>query len=440
LVIKMSFVFNTNIPRTGIDWRNFSDLTGYVDAINQNRGKTTDNQVDIVSFPGPEASGSHAVLTGDGNVIFFTPSTGVYKFNPALRQFTLMVLFDYENIDKSILLDDGNIFGSKPIYYPEYTSYPIFSIFNPITSSYIRVNEEIAITAVNQYQNQNITLTPDAQTISISLESGTGPRYIPGVIVNVSSGGLSFEGTVTDVFTNTISVSKISQTGNGTISGLCTISVTGQTQDALNQFKLSILNYQKLPTSIYVLTDSSFNRDAYINPTNWTIQFSTKSLNTGYKSSSIYNSTQIIFPKTTFTKIINTRSITWYAITDGTNLELISNTGSVSLSNSSIDSEVFCFLPQINIPAGSTTQGQILLSLKNGNSKIWNLNGNTITETNVPGLSSNTWVKPLQLLDGRILVQPKNPSQSQTSSIAIYGGGGGFNPNVTLSPYFNKYN
>lgn len=422
----MSLVFNTNLPRNGIDWRNFS-LNGFVDAINQNIGKITSNTAILVSSPFSNTSSVSTTLLSDGNVLCIG-SEGTYRFNPVSLEF-LKLPNSVPFSDKLLLLNDGNVLCHR---------FSSVFIINPLDGSYVR-NNPLTITAPTQQQFQIITITSGPQTIAVSLESGTGGRYITGMIVQVFS-SISFTGIITSATSNSITVSKTSQTETGTVSDFWSIATIGQTSTALDTFGSSVLNFQKLPESIYVLTNSSFDRDVYIDHLNWTIRFSSKSLNTGYKSSSIYNSAQMIFPKTTFTKIINTRTISHYAITDGTNFELITNTGSTAFSNLLNDSiGIFCFLPQINIPLGSSAQGQILLSIVGGVSKIWNLNGNTISISTMSGSAPDEYTEPVQLLDGRIFLKPF-PSNTNPSSFLIYGGGGGFNPNVTLSPYFNKWN
>ena len=55
------------------------------------------------------------------------------------------------------------------------------------------------------------------------------------------------------------------------------------------------------------------------------------------------------------------------------------------------------------------------------------------------GSAPDNYQQPVQLLDGRIFLKP-SPNPTNPNSFLIYGGIGGFNPNVTLSPYFNKWN
>jgi len=433
----MSFVFNTNLPRNGINWRLFSfeNTSQYQTAINQNVGKTFIPTASLVSSPFSNTSAVNSVALSNGDLLC-SGSEGLYTFNPVTLQFTYKSNNTF--LDKMCLLDDGNVLCIQGFNGP--------IIINPNNGSYVRSGDLIIIASKTTY-NGSLEINQSPQTFTLIL-SDSALKYTTGIIVNVqdNNGSNSFIGTITATTSNSITIQKTSQTGIAT-SDYWDITVVGQTASALNTFKSSILNFQKIPISTnkthYVLTDSSMNRGVYIDALNWTISFEAIS-NQLFKSSSKYSAdtinSSIRFPETTYTKIISTRLTNAYAMSDDSNnLKLVYPGGNIT-NSSTIDSpNVFCLLPQIDFQYNNQAQGRILLWVTGGQYQVWNTINNEIQTLLVSGSAPDTYTQPVQLLDGRIFLKPF-PNNSNPSSFLIFGGGGGFNPNVTLSPYFNKWN
>ena len=431
----MSLVFNTNLPRKGIDWRLFSpeNTSQYQAAINANTGRTLSNLCTLVSSPFSSASSVSSVLLNDGNLLC-SGNEGIYTFNPTTLQFTYK---SNNRITKMYLLDSGNVLCTNSLQLNP-------AIINPNDGSYI-TNENLTIKANKIIYIGTHTISSGPQTFTLGLAAEFVGAYIVGTILNVKDRDSenSFTGTITSMTSNSITIQKSSQVGSGTFN-TWDIIVVGQTSNALNTFKISILNFQKLPTSFYVLTDSSFDRDAYIDPINWTVSFTTLGNNPLYKSSSKYSADTlngtIKFPETAYTKIISTRSTNAYAMADtsGTSLKLVHPGGTITNSSTSFMNNIFCLLPQINSTSTNQAQGIILLWVALGQYQTWNTENNTITTSFVSGSAPDIYNNPIQLLDGRIFLQPF-PNSSNPSSFLIFGGTGGFNPNITLSAYFNKF-
>lgn len=432
----MSFVFNTNLQRSGIDWRLFSPeyTSQYQSEINNNVGKTLSNSATLISSPFSNASAVSSVLLSNGNVLC-SGQEGLYTFNPVSNQFT----YKSNNLlNRMQLLDDGNVLGVQ------FVSNNI-TIINPNNGS-IEKNTDLEIIASDTSYLGLISLSSGPQTFTLNI-STDALKYIPGIIVKVQDniGSNSFTGTITATTQTSITIQKTSQTGSAT-SDWWTITVVGQTSTALNAFKNSVLNFQKIPIetsgmSFYVLSDSSFERGAYIDPVNWKITF-TGGLGSGGKSSSKWSSSNsssggISFPSSGYDKIISTRSTGANAMVGGLALRL--NHPSGSITNQAINgTDIFCLLPQIDSQSTNQAQGRILLNLVGNVSEIWNTSNNSIQVSSISGSAPDRYTSPVQLLDGRIFLTPM-PNASNPSSFVIYGGGGGFNPNITLSPYFNKY-
>jgi hypothetical protein len=437
----MSLVFNTNLPRNGIDWRLFSPekTSAYQLAINSNTTRTLSNSASLVSSPFSNASGVNSALLSNGDVLC-SGNEGLYTFNPTTLQFTYKSNNSF--LDVICLLDDGNVLCKQ---------IASLVIINPNDGSYVK-NNELQIIAADLIYSGLLAISGMPQTFTLNI-SDSASRYIPGVMVKVKGNWNSFNGTITSVTSNSITIQKTSQTGVET-TDFWTISVIGQTSTVLDTFKSSILNFQKIPFSnlasqstppnnIYVLTDSSFNKGAFIDTLNWTISFG-GNLNGAFKSSSKYsantNSYSITFPANQYTKVISTRTTNAVAMSDGTNLLLIHPSGSITNSVSSpFNNNIFCLLPQINSVATDQSQGKILLDISGGASAIWNTANNSIETSIMSGSAPDNYQQPVQLLDGRIFLKPF-PNSANPTSFLIYGGIGGFNPNVTLSPYFNKWN
>jgi len=433
----MSFVFNTNIARSGIDWRLFSPqyTSQYQAAINQNVGKTFTPTASLVSSPFSNTSAVNYVALSSGDLLC-SGAEGLYAFNPVTLQFTYRSNNTY--LDKMCLLDDGNVLC---------TQFSGLKIINPNNGNYIRELDPTII--ANQIiSTDSLTITSGSQTIVIS--TSDAPNFITGAIINATGDFISFTGTIISTTSNSITISKTTQSGTGTGS-FWTINIIGQTTGALNTFKSSILNFQKIPItqdglsrSIYVLTNPSFDRDAYIDTLNWTISFSAIGYNPLFKSSSKYFADTIgyliRFPETAYTKIISTRLTNSYAMSNDSNsLKLVHPSGNITNLSTTYNNNVFCLLPQIDSQATNQAQGRILLWVAGGQYQVWNTVNNTIQTASVLGSAPDQYTGPVQLLDGRIFLRPL-PNNSNPSSFLIFGGGGGFNPNVTLSPYFNKFN
>jgi hypothetical protein len=434
----MSFVFNTNIARSGIDWRLFSPqyTSKYQTAINQNVGKIFTPTASLVSSPFSHAAAVNSVVLSNGNLLC-SGFEGLYAFNPVTLQFTYRSNNTY--LEKMCLLDDGNILCTQGLSN--------IAVINPNNGSYIR-SGDLTIIANQIISGDSLTITSGPQTIVVS--TSDAPRFISGAIINATGDLISFTGTIISTTSNSITISKTTQSGTGTGS-FWTINIIGQTTSALNTFKSSILNFQKIPItqdrlsrSFYVLTNSSFDRDAYIDTLNWTISFDAKAKNTLYKSSSKYladtSSSEIKFPESSYSKIISTRSTNAYAMSNDSNsLKLVHPGGNITNSSTQNVNNIFCLLPQIDSQATNQAQGRILLWVAGGQYQVWNTVNNTIQTASVSGSAPDEYRQPVQLLDGRIFLIPM-PNNSNPSSFLIFGGGGGFNPNVTLSPYFNKFN
>jgi len=432
----MSLVFNTNLPRNGINWRLVApgNTSAYQSAINSNVGRTLSDSASLVSSPFANTSAVNSILLSNGDVLC-SGNEGLYTFNPVTLEFTYKsnITFLYA----LCLLDDGNVLCKQ--------GFSSIVIINPNNGTYIR-NVELTITASKTIYTGLIAVGETPQTFI--LNTGEAGKYIVGTIVNVKNGDsadeYSFTGTITAVTSNSITILKSSQTGSVTAS-YWEITVVGQTASALNTFKSSVVNFQKIPIqqNIYVLTDSSFNSGTFIDTLNWTISFQSSNLNNAFKSSSKYsadtNSYSITFPINNYTKVISTRTTNAVAMSDGNNLLLIHPSGNITNSSIGGSNNIFCLLPQINSISTNQAQGIILLWISSGIGQTWNTQNNTISSFVILGSAPDQYTQPVQLLDGRIFLKPL-ANNTNPSSFLIFGGNGGFNPNVTLSPYFNKWN
>lgn len=443
----MSFVFNTNLQRNGIDWRiiSSSQLTGYRLAVNENVGKTTVNSGVLVNSPFADTSSVNSVLLSNGNVLC-CGIEGIYEFNPIDLSFTYKS--NESGIDKLVLLNDGNILCLK---LPNQ-----LAILNPDNGSYIKQTDPDIVVG-NKSTNQSINIAVGPQTITVNLIQGVYD-IIPGVILRFTGSLWYFEGIVTSVSpsTSSFTVSKTMSDGFGTQSNW-TITKVGQS-NLLSDFGFGVLNFQKIDyvtglsasgkDFVYVLVDSSTgrqgtDRNVSIDPINWKIFFSQKSINNSNRSSSIYVDDFILVPSGGgATKIINTRSVNRNIFAEGGNNTLrLYYTPSQIITNAPTQNSVniFCLLPQIDSQASNQAQGIILLWIKNGLVQKWRTIDNTILTESITGSAPDEYTQPVTLLDGRIFLKPLSGA-SNPSSFLIYGGGGGFNPNVTLSPFFNKWN
>ena len=443
----MSLVFNTNLQRNGIDWRIISSLNAYRSAINANVGKTTVNSGVLVNSPFADTSSVNSVLLSNGNVLC-CGIEGIYEFNPVDISFTYKS--NVSGIDKLVLLNDGNILCLK--------SPNQLAILNPNNGLYIKQTHPDIIIE-NKNVNQSINIEVGSQLITVNNVNGGTYDIIPGVILRLTGSLWSFDGLVTSVSpsTSSFTISKTSTNGFGTQNGW-TISKIGQNSSPLSDFGYGVLNFQKIDSIsaslfagrdlVYVLADSSTgltgtDRDVTIDPINWRIYFRQKSINLLNKSSSIYVDGFIRTPINIAVKIINTRSLNRdiFAEYENSGFLKLYYPPSITLTNTATSNNVniFCMLPQIDSQVNNQAQGIILLWIKNGLMQKWRTSDNTILTESITGSAPDEYTQPVILLDGRILLKPLSGA-SNPSSFLIYGGGGGFNPNVTLSPFFNKWN